>query len=305
VKQPIKNGKIPHMKKTIQYFYIFSKLTTSLVLIFIIFIMGYALISSYRNIDNEVTKIDNRNNSISNEIIQNKNKFVSLSQQIDGIKLEINVFKKKLENYKKEIHNQEYKNDIENLYTLNNELKKTINKINKNLLIGTNNNIENKNLSLQKQISSAVNFIILKYKGGKNIDEEILYLEKIIPSNKIKNLEKINIIKLQKFYGFANLNNEFDMATTKLVNSEFVPSNKNLVLNFLLKFITIKPSNLNVYEKKDLNLLMNAKKTLRNEDLKSSLKIILKLGKNKKYFNKWIDQVNIYLDFIDEIEKVI
>ena len=117
--------------------------------------------------------------------------------------------------------------------------------------------------------------------------------------------KSINIIKLKNFLGIVNLKNEFDTATKKYIDSKFLNSNKNSVLKFLFNFITISPSNLTIYEKEELNLLMNARKDLEKEDLSSSLKIILNLDKNKQFFNKWINQVDIYLDFINEIQKVI
>ena len=294
MKQPLKNGKMIHMKSIIEYFYIFSKLTTSLVLIIIIFVMGYALFRSYKNIDEEVVSLEGDYDILSFDIIKNMNNFKILDQQINQIKLSIGQINKNLEKYNPSITEERYRSDINNLLNLNDELKNRIDNLVKNQ---STNNVD-KNI-LNNQILSVVNLIKIKYKNGEDVDQEFSYLESIIP------LEKINIIKLKNFLGIVNLKNEFDTATKKYIDSKFLNSNKNSVLKFLFNFITISPSNLTIYEKEELNLLMNARKDLEKEDLSSSLKIILNLDKNKQFFNKWINQVDIYLDFINEIQKVI
>jgi len=47
------------------YFYIFSKLTTSIVLTLIIIAMGYALLKSYQGVDNVAINLESRFNSLS------------------------------------------------------------------------------------------------------------------------------------------------------------------------------------------------------------------------------------------------
>ena len=61
------------MSKFIQYFYIFSKLTTSLVFFLIIIIMGYIMFRSYQGIDSEQNEIEVKISSLDNKI--NKNYF--------------------------------------------------------------------------------------------------------------------------------------------------------------------------------------------------------------------------------------
>ena len=288
------------MKRIIEYFYIFSKLTTSLVLIIIIFIMGYALLRSYKNIDKDVVGLENDYDMLSSGLVQNINNFKILDEQINQINLNIDQINKNLEKYDPSITEEKYRNDINNLINLNKELENKIDNFIKNQLINdvaadTSNN----------QVLSVINLIIIKYKNGENFDQEFSYLETIIPIEKIEILEKINIIKLKNFLGFTNLKNEFDTATKEYINSKFLNSNKNSVIKFLFNFITISPSNLTIYEKEELNLLMSAKKDLEKEDLNSSLKIILSLDTNQQFFDKWINQVNIYLDFINQIQRAV
>ena len=86
--------------KVSQYFYIFSKLSTSLILLFLIFILGYALYNSYQNVDKAQNNLDKSLLKFSEKINQNINKLniiennLSLNRKsIDNI---TNVIDKKI-----------------------------------------------------------------------------------------------------------------------------------------------------------------------------------------------------------------
>ena len=71
-----------------------------------------------------------------------------------------------------------------------------------------------------------------------------------------------------------------------------------------MKFISIKPSNLDKYQNEELNILKLAKNYMANDDIQKSLNQLMLISNNKIYFSKWIDQANIYLNFINTISKV-
>ena len=60
------------MKKIIENFYIFSKLSTSIVLFLVLFFMGYLLYRSYSSINNESSKNDEEILSIVSLIKENQ-----------------------------------------------------------------------------------------------------------------------------------------------------------------------------------------------------------------------------------------
>ena len=75
------------MSKITDYFYIFSKLTTSLVLLIIIIMLGYALVNSYKNVDKDVVNIEQRFKSLTDSVLNNDNNFIELNaknKQIDN-----------------------------------------------------------------------------------------------------------------------------------------------------------------------------------------------------------------------------
>ena len=288
------------MSKTIEYFYIFSKLTTSLVLIIIIFFMGYALIRSYDNTKNDFSGIENKLNNFSLEFLENKSDFKVINNEIARIK-EI------LENSKSFEINEKYITSVEMMMASNKLLEEKIKKLEAKISkkqYSDQKNVSGEDSILEKQLLSTINLIILKFKDGENFDKEFIYLETIAPKNKYKNLEKLDILNLKKFYGLDSLFNEFEISTKKYIDSKFLNSNKNPILSFVYKFLIIKPSNLNIYEDEDLNILMNAKKYIEKDNFVGALSLIKKLDPNQEFFKKCIEQINIYIDFVSQIRKV-
>ena len=96
----------------------------------------------------------------------------------------------------------------------------------------------------------------------------------------------------------------FDNSVREFVKTKFAKNNQNYVINFLLKFVSIQPSNLTIYENEDLNILMRAKKNLEIGNIQQSLDQILLIKENDMFFTEWAEQVKIYLEFKSLIEKV-
>ena len=83
-----------------------------------------------------------------------------------------------------------------------------------------------------------------------------------------------------------------------------IESNENIVLNFLYKFVSVKPSNLDKFNNEDLNILMQVKKLMKKDETSASLKKILEIEQNEKFFLNWINQSKLYLEFKTEIERI-
>ena len=82
------------MSKITEYFYIFSKLTTSLVLFLIIIVMGYAFFNSYQGIDNNNVNLENKISSLSSDVVLNYNNYEKISKKIDDTDKSIDEIKK-------------------------------------------------------------------------------------------------------------------------------------------------------------------------------------------------------------------
>ena len=132
-------------------------------------------------------------------------------------------------------------------------------------------------------------------------------LEKIIPQNKAYIFEELRILLLKKFSGLEELKDLFDILTEKYVERSFLEKNQSLVIQYLSKFISIRPANLNIYENENLNFLMQAKQSMDSKKVKKALKLVLIIDSDRLYFKKWIEQVENYIKFmllINEVKKI-
>ena len=292
------------MGKITEYFYIFSKLTTSLVLFLIIIVMGYAFFKSYQGIDDNNVNLENKISSLSSDVMLNYNNFEKIVKKINDTDKSIDEIKEIFLQKDTDTKNVNYKEDIENLIKLNGELQKQVDKLTLNL-----NNIDNEvntdSRSIEsRQIPTLIKLIFIKYENGESVRNEILLLEDLLQPNKEEIFEKISLLELKKFYGFKNLEKIFDDLAREFVKTKFAKNNQNYVINFLLKFVSIQPSNLTIYENEDLNILMRAKKNLEIGNIQQSLDQILLIKENDMFFTEWVEQVKIYLEFKSLIEKV-
>jgi hypothetical protein len=292
------------MTKITEYFYIFSKLTTSLVLFLIIIVMGYAFFKSYQGIDDNNVNLENKISSLSSDVMLNYNNFEKIVKKINDTDKSIDEIKKILLQKDTDTKNANYKEDIENLIKLNEELQKQVDKLTLNLK-NIDNEVNTDSRSIEsRQIPTLIKLIFIKYENGESVRNEILLLEDLLQPNKEEIFEKISLLELKKFYGFKNLEKIFDDSARGFVKTKFAKNNQNYVINFLLKFVSIQPSNLTIYENEDLNILMRAKKNLEIGNIQQSLDQILLIKENNMFFTEWVEQVKIYLEFKSLIEKV-
>ena len=292
------------MTKITEYFYIFSKLTTSLVLFLIIIVMGYAFFKSYQGIDDNNVNLENKISSLSSDVMLNYNNFEKIVKKINDTDKSIDEIKKILLQKDTDTKNANYKEDIENLIKLNEELQKQVDKLTLNLK-NIDNEVNTDSRSIEsRQIPTLIKLIFIKYENGESVRNEILLLEDLLQPNKEEIFEKISLLELKKFYGFKNLEKIFDDLAREFIKTKFAKNNQNYVINFLLKFVSIQPSNLTIYENEDLNILMRAKKNLEIGNIQQSLDQILLIKGNNMFFTEWVEQVKIYLEFKSLIEKV-
>ena len=89
-----------------------------------------------------------------------------------------------------------------------------------------------------------------------------------------------------------------------LSKKPYLKNNQNSIIAFLSQFVFIKPANLSNYENDNLNILLRASQYMRSKELDKSLNQIKKIENNEIFFDKWINQVEIYLNFKSEIERI-
>ena len=290
------------MSKFIGYFYIFSKLLTSIVLLMVITLMGYLLFRSYQDVDqvnNEfISEIDELANSINKNTIS-----------LDTIQKKININNQSIidlnnsltSNKEKEIDVLAMKEQVDALFFQYKELETIL----REKKININENTKQKNEFSQNtnQVNSIIELILIKYSNGEEISKELSFLEKNV-LNKKQNFEKIYFLETKKFYGLEKLNKLFDEQSEIFIKKTYLKNNQNSIIAFLSQFVFIKPANLSNYKNDNLNILLRASQYMKSKELDKSLNQIKKIENNEIFFDKWINQVEIYLNFKSEIERI-
>ena len=292
------------MSKFADFFYIFSKFTTSLVLFILLIFTAYALYRSYAGVDNISLEFDDRLNVISNEIKKNSTKIFDYENSINEDKNFLREIKKNIlqKDYEEKILSLEDQNKLllKQIAKINDSLSKL--KITENTNLNTNsNNLKNNN----KQILSLKEMILLKYKEGSDVKREIEMLENFALNTPLNIFEKLYLIQSKNFYGKEKLIVEFNLSLEKYVKHKFIIKNQNSVIGFLFKYINIKPNNLSIYENADLNILIRAKNHLEIEEYENSLNQVMSLNDDStNFFGNWVSQIKMLIDLNKYLSKV-
>ena len=291
------------MFKITDYFYAFSKLLTSFILLGFLAVLGYALYISYKDVDEVAISLEQKFSNVNKEINLNSEKFSKIEEMI-------NNNSQSLAEINKNVTNSNSNSQIQKLQMENNELLKEIKIIKsqiKNILNVNNdvtNNTKEENNFYSKNIKELKDLIILKYENGEIVSNEIIRLESLANDTPALIFEKLFLLEEKNFFGKEKLIKEFDLSVQKYVEKKFMEENNNSIIKFFLKYISIKPNDLDFYDSEDLNILLRAKNHLNSEEYSQSLNQVLSIKSSHEYFEKWISQINLYIDFKKNIKKV-
>jgi len=291
------------MFKITNYFYAFSKLITSFILLGFLVVLGYALYISYKDVDEVAINLEQKFSNVTKEININSAKFSKIEKMI-------NNNSQSLVEINKNITKSDTNSQIQKLQMENNELIKEIKIIKSQIatiLIENNdfvNNTKVENDFNSKNIRELKDLIILKYESGEIVNSEIIRLESLAKETPAIIFEKLFLLEAKNFFGKENLIKEFDLSVQKYVEKKFLEENNNSIIKFFLKYISIKPNDLDLYDSEDLNVLLRAKNHLNSKEYSQSLNQVLSIKSNQEYFEKWISQINLYIDFKKNIKKV-
>ena len=262
------------MSNFLSRFYLFSKLTTSLVLFLIIILLGYLFIKAYLD-----------QNNITNNINLEKIEFhiSELSTLVERNSSNINIVKKLVINNEQSVKNIENvinksnennsSNDLivqlENLSDENQSLKNELNSL--------SSKIDDLNLSSQlikqdKQsllpIHNFIKLIDLKLDNGTTYVEEVKLLQDLpLSLNQFSNVEKLSILANKDFLGLNKLHNDFNSISSEYLNNYYLKKKNNRLMKYFLSFVTIQPNMSESTKDKNIKSLVLAKQRLLNNDL--------------------------------------
>lgn len=286
------------MKKIIENFYVFSKLSTSIVLVLVLFFMGYLLYSSYSSINNESSKNDEEILSIVSLIKENQSQILALSN-------EFNTKFKNLEKISEILNNNDF--DKEGLNLKIEDINNNIN-ILKNDLIGIQDKIEkvSNNSVAYNDDSSTIEdikkILFIKFLNNSNLDEELNLLSEIISNENAHYLDKILILKNKLDFDYQNLTNEYKSIRNLYLKENIVDKKNNYLVKIIIPIIDIKPSNKSSFRNKDLSIFKDTKELLNNKKFSESIERLKSLKFQEEYLDEFIYKVSIYADFKNTLE---
>ena len=198
------------MKKVFDSFYVFSKFSLSFILLLCVFFLIYLLYTNYQNED-EVSKLQIE---LENELRENINENSEFIKNISKEILETKTALTNIEKLIKENSNKESKVDLTSINESIELLNKNFNTLSYEISSIKNKNIEdqsNNNPELVNQsINEVVELIKIKYENNMDFDRELKYLETILENNKNPILEKLSILKRNKYKGHLFLEDQFN-----------------------------------------------------------------------------------------------
>ena len=291
------------MKKIFDSFYIFSKFSLSFILLFCVFFLIYLLYTNYQNED----KVSKLQIELENELRENINENSEFIKNISKQILETKTALTNIEKLIKENSNKEPKVDLARINKSIELLNKNFNSLsyeissikNKKIEDQPNNNPEQVNQS----ITEIVELIKIKYENNIDFDRELKYLETIIESNKNPILEKLSVLKRNKYKGHLFLEDQFNNEVN-LYLKNIVNENNSLFNKILLPYINLSPSSENIISDEKILILEETKFFIKNRNITKAYDSISKIENYKVFFKVSLNEMNNYNNFIKEISKL-
>ena len=290
------------MKKIFDSFYIFSKFSLSFILLLCVFFLIYLLYTNYQNED-EVSKLQIE---LENELRENINENSEFIKNISKEILETKTALSNIEKLIKENSNKESKVDLTSINESIELLNKNFNSLSYEISSIKNKNIEdqpNNNPELVNQsISEVVELIKIKYENNIDFERELKYLETILDNNKNPILEKLSILKKNKYKGHLFLENQFNDEVNLYLKN--IVNNNSLFNKIFLPYINLSPSSENIISDEKILILEETKFFIKNRNITKAYNTISKIENYNVFFKVSLNEMKNYNAFITEISKL-
>ena len=294
------------MKKIFDYLYIFSKLSTSFILLFLLIIFGYFFYISFKNQETS----NNDQLELINKLNQNVENLSKLSTKIE-------ITENSLDQLKTSIQNITIPNESKEIASLNKKIEELDLGL-KNILVDLQEiktlNISESNKDPSKDIlipiidknkKEIIKLINYKFENNLDFTEELDILQNFGNSNNQHLYEKINLIKLKNFRGNDFLKYIYSQELDIYIKEKFNKDSLNVISKSLMNFVAIEPSKTNDIKNNEILLLKEISNLLEKKNYKTSYAKIITLENYETYFKETINQIQIANDFKKLINKTI
>ena len=294
------------MKKIIDFLYIFSKLSTSFILLFILLIFGYFFYMSFKN--QEMSNNDQL--ELINKLNQNVENLSMLSKKIEITETSLDQLKTSIQNITKSDQSKEVVSLNKKIEELDLGLKNILVDLQeiKTLNILGSNKVSSNNILIpvidknKKEIIKLINY---KFENNLDFTEELDILQNFDDSNNQHIYEKINLIRLKNFRGNKFLKDIYSQEMNIYLKEKFNKSSLNIISKSLMSFVAIEPSKTSNIKNNETLLLKEISTLIEEKNYKISYTRIITLDNYETYFKETINQIQIVNDFKKLINKTI
>ena len=294
------------MKKILNYLYIFSKLSTSFILLFILIIFGYFFYLSFKNQETS----NNDQLELINKLNQNVENLSKLSKKIEITENSLDQLKFSIQNITNPGQSKEVLSLNKKIEELDLGLKNILVDLQeiKTLNVSESNKHSSNNILfpvIDKNKKEIIKLINYKFENNLDFTEELDILENFSNSNNQHIFEKINLIILKNFRGNEFLKDIYSQELNIYLKENFNKNSQNFISKSLMNFVVIEPSKTNDIKNNETLLLKEIGALLEEKNYKISYSKIITINNYEKYFKETINQIQIANDFRKLINQII
>ena len=291
------------MKNLFNSFYIFSKFSLTFILLLCVFFLIYLLYTNYHNEDEQAKVQKDLEIELRKGINEN-------SQYIRNISNDILQTKTALKNIEKIIRENSYNNSKIDLKKINENislLNKNFNNLSSEFSQIKNDNFKNQKKNNSQLISQSINEVVqlitIKYENSLNFDKELKYLETVLEKENIVILEKLSILKNNKYKGHSFLEDQFDKEVN-LYLKNMINQKESLFNKILLPYMNLSPTSENSIVDEKILILKEIEFYIKNRNIDKAYDSIRKIDGYKDFFNVSSLEMKNYNNFIKEISRL-
>ena len=287
------------MKKLIEYLYLFSKFSTSLVFFILLTILGYFFITSYKNQEN---LSNNKSEIFYNELKNN-------TEQLDKVSKKIAITDNALEEIKQLLEKNLNKNNLEEINKLGLQIKELNSKM-ETISVGLDRVsssekvlLDNEN-PIKNNKGEIVRLIMLKFESDLDFTNELSVLKSLNNVDNHHIFEKLQIISLDNFRGNNFTKNIFSNEVNIFLKTKKIPKSKNIIFNSIMRFVMVEPSKNNIINSDEVNSLNEIKFFLEKKNYIDSYEKLSTIVNYQTYFSETLKQLNKAIEFKKLIKRV-
>ena len=292
------------MKKIIEYFYIFSKLSLSFGLLICLIGMVYILYLNYKN-EEDISQIRSfSEEKLNNNINKNSLLIEDISEEIKITKSSILEINKNIADISKT--NGDFatlKNNIKQLNDNFDKLSKEIEQIKFEKIDSPSQESKTSNI-IYNDNDEIIDLILIKYQNGIDFNSEIDFLKKSIKKDKNKNFEKILLKTNNPYKGHEYIKDTFNKEVNNHLKNVNIKNPNSVLSKIFWPYVEISPSSENKITDDLILKIKEIKLSLNNNNLENALSKITNIENHEKIFELSYLEISKYLDFKNELLKL-